>query len=356
MKKIFIYLLVAGFIVALLFPYLKGGSGDDTIPVKFGFEANLAVKQGENLPIPLVVDGDLKTLHLKFNGKTVKTWNSPTGKISFVLPISETPVGAYSVEFDGYTTDGNTTHDQRLIRILSDVTPEKWTAEVVNSYPHNATSFTQGLEFYNGSLFEGTGDPNQKGETIVGEIDLKSGEILRKMGLDASHFGEGITIMNDKIYQLTWKNGKCLIYKVDNLENVGEFSYTGEGWGLCNDGKNLIMSDGSERLYFRDAKNFALLKTMEVYTDAGPVVRLNELEYHDGLIYANVWMTDDVVAIDAKSGKVIAIIDARQVSLTGKGNGDVLNGIAYNKKTNSWYMTGKNWSKLFEVKFSKPSV
>jgi YVTN family beta-propeller protein len=264
--------------------------------------------------------------------------------------------GAFGIEIVAFRKDGTSFSDQRLIRILSDVTPEKWAVEIVSSLPHLETSFTQGLEFNEGKLFEGTGDPNQAGETVIAEVDLKTGAIVRKMGLDASHFGEGITILGDELYQLTWKNQKCLVYNKSDFKSIKEFTYTGEGWGLCNDGKSLIMSDGSERIYFRSPKTFDVERTIEVYTDQGPIARLNELEYVDGLIYANIWTSNNVAVIDPATGKVIATIDATQLVQEGKGNGEVLNGIAYNSVTKKLYMTGKFWSKMFEVKVNKNVV
>jgi YVTN family beta-propeller protein len=212
------------------------------------------------------------------------------------------------------------------------------------------------LEFNEGKLFEGTGDPNQAGETVIAEVDLKTGAIVRKMGLDASHFGEGITILGNELYQLTWKNQKCIVYNKSDFTSIKELTYTGEGWGLCNDGKSLIMSDGSERIYFRSPKTFDVERTIEVYTDQGPIARLNELEYVDGLIYANIWTSNNVAVIDPATGKVIATIDATQLVQEGKGNGEVLNGIAYNSATKKLYMTGKFWPKLFEVKVKKNVV
>jgi glutamine cyclotransferase len=171
--------------------------------------------------------------------------------------------------------------EQRTLRVLSDIPVEKWTAEIVQEYPHLATSFTQGLEFDGNTLFEGTGDPNQSGQTLVAEVDLKSGEQKRKSALDASYFGEGISIFGDELFQLTWKNGKCFVYDKNTFSVKRELNYTGEGWGLCHDDKNLIMTDGSERIFFRDPKTFEVIKTIEVYTDQGPLNYLNELEYQE---------------------------------------------------------------------------
>ena len=358
MKKYIVILLVVGLIAAFIVPYFKGSGVDDITesPCKFGFTENLAVKFGGDLPIPIEISGDVATLELSFGQKKVKTWTNPTGKVTFTINTKDYQPGAFALEITGKTKSGQTILDQRLVRILSDITPEKWSVEMLQTYPHAATSFTQGLEFNDGKLFEGTGDPNQDGSTIVAEVDLKSGAILKKMGLDASHFGEGITVFGDKIYQLTWKNQKCLVYNKSDLVSVKEFNYTGEGWGLCNDGKSLIMSDGSERIYFRNPETFDIEKTIEVYTDQGPVTRLNELEYVDGLVYANIWTSNNIAVFEANTGRVIAIIDATNVVREGQGNGEVLNGIAFNPKANKWYITGKMWPKLFEVKWLKKAA
>jgi glutamine cyclotransferase len=252
-------------------------------------------------------------------------------------------------------SDGTELRDERYMSILSDIVPAKWGLKIQNNFPHLETSFTQGLAFDSGKLFEGTGDPNQTGATLIAEVDIESGQIKRNIGLAASYFGEGITIFGEDLYQLTWKNQKCLVYDKKTFASIKEFTYTGEGWGLCNDGKNLIMSDGSQRLYFRDPNTFQLIKTIEVYSNQGPINYLNELEYIEGLVYANIWMSNSIAVIDPSSGKTMAIINADElVSLQKQGlNGNVLNGIAYNSTNKKLYLTGKYWSKLFEVQISK---
>ena len=252
-------------------------------------------------------------------------------------------------------SDGSELRDERYMSIASDIVPAKWGLKIQNNYPHLETSFTQGLAFDSGKLFEGTGDPNQTGATLIAEVDIESGQIKRNIGLAAPYFGEGITILGDDLYQLTWKNQKCLVYDKKTFASKKEFTYTGEGWGLCNDGKNLIMSDGSQRLYFRDPKTFQLIKTIEVCSDQGPINYLNELEYIEGLVYANIWMSNSIAVIDPMSSKTMAIINADElVSLQKQGlNGNVLNGIAYNSTNKKLYLTGKYWSKLFEVQISR---
>ena len=156
---------------------------------------------------------------------------------------------------------------------------------------------------------------------------------------------------------MTWKNQKCYTYDIgQNLQLKGEFNYIGEGWGLCNDGQYLIMSDGSERITFRNPETFEISHTLEVYNNQGPINYLNELEFIDGKIYANVWTSNVVVVIDPTSGKVLQEIDATNLVKEGQGYGEVLNGIAHNAQTGKTYMTGKNWSKLFEVEFTAPGL
>jgi glutaminyl-peptide cyclotransferase len=353
MKKIFIILLILGFIVALVVPILREKSSETEIGFTFELQDNLAIKLGQSLPINIEVIDDVNEISLEINGEIVKTWNAPSRKISHELNTTGLNVGSYEIVLTATMENGMIQTEQRLLRVLSDIIPEKWTVEIVQDYPHLESSFTQGLEFDGNALFEGTGDPNQSGNTMVSEVDLMTGEIKRKSGLDASYFGEGISIFDNELFQLTWKNGKCFVYDKNNLSLIRELKYTGEGWGLCHDDKNLIMSDGSERIYFRNPKTFEIIRTIEVYSDQGPLNYLNELEYIDGKIYANIWTSTNIAVIDPQNGKVLALIDATNVVREGKGNGEVLNGIAWNKLNKKTYLTGKYWPKLFEVKLNK---
>ena len=187
------------------------------------------------------------------------------------------------------------------------------------------------------------------GQSILAQVDYKTGEHLKKITLDPEYFGEGITIFEDKVYQLTWQQNKCFVYDKNTLEKVKEFNYSGEGWGLCNDGNHLIQSDGTERLYFRNPSSFAIEKTIEVYSNNGPVKYLNELEYINGKIFANVYQSNNIVIINPTSGIVEGIIDASMVALTYRKGGEVLNGIAYQKSTDRIFITGKNWPNLIVV-------
>lgn len=242
--------------------------------------------------------------------------------------------------------------------------PAVLTYNITNVYPHNTSSYTEGLEWHDNSLYEGTGDSDYKGKSKLAKVDLLTGKDLQMINLAKEYFGEGITILNGKIYQLTYKEGKCFVYDLKTFKKIGEFSYsegTGEGWGMTNDGKNLIMDDSSNHLYYRDPETFKVIKVVDVVDNNGPLAAINELEYVDGFIYANVWLTNYIVKIDAASGKVVGKADFSYVlnkyapgaiSDEAQKNSSVLNGIAYDSVGKRFFITGKNWPKLFEVRFN----
>ncbi len=353
MKKyivIALILLVGG--TLLIYPLLKEEPAEYTAAAEFVFQDNLATVVDRKDMVKIEVNEPLSELLVYYNDSLVASWKNISKDVEFELDGGYYGVGTRYIYLRAKRKDGTSSEDRRMVRVLSDVIPEKLVAKEVNAYPHLITSFTQGLEFYKGELFEGTGDPDNIGATYVAVVDMNTGEWGRKMGVPG-YFGEGITILNDKLYQLTYKTGKCFVYSADKLEHVKEFDYAGEGWGLCNDGKQLIMSNGTEEIYFRDPESFSTLRTIQVYDNSGPVVELNELEYIDGMIYANVWRSGGrVVVIDPKTGKVMKDIDASSLAIHGKvAKSDVLNGIARNPANGKIYMTGKYWAKLFEVEF-----
>lgn len=354
-RSVIIALLIAALAIFILVPIFRGGEDreENGFPATFNFEANLATQYGTVVPIAFTVHSDdVQKLELIYNDSVFKTWQSPEGVIRFDLRTDYFGVGARVLVLRSTLSNGSVEEDSRVVRVVSDVSPKLLKATVIASFPHDQTSYTQGLEFNEGQLYEGTGNPqNSMAASMVGKIDLPTGKIRQKNGLDATYFGEGITILGDDLFQLTWRNGKCFIYnKKDLALQLKDFTYTGEGWGLCNDGKRLIMSDGTERIAFRDPKNFNVLRTIEVYDNVGPRTGLNELEYIDGKIYANIYTTDIVVVIDPLTGKVLEEINASSLGEAGRMGGEVLNGIAYNSATKKLYMTGKYWGKLLEVK------
>lgn len=231
---------------------------------------------------------------------------------------------------------------------------------VTNVYPHDTGSYTEGLEWHDDMILESTGDTEYKGKSKLAKIDLKTGKDIQQIHLGAAYFGEGTTQLNGKIYMLTWREGKCFVFDQKTLQKTGEFNYTGEGWGMTNDGKYLIMDDGSNNLYYRDPKNFQVVKSVGVSDNNGPLASINELEYVDGFIYANVWITNTIVKIDPATGNVVAKADFTgllnkyapgSISDAEQANNAVLNGIAYDSVGKRFFITGKLWPKLFELKF-----
>jgi glutamine cyclotransferase len=274
-------------------------------------------------------------------------------KMTMKVNTKSWSIGTTQISLEAKTKEGKVKRDNRIIKILSDVYPVSYTAEVVKVYPHKTTSYTQGLEFDEDQLYEGTGGMGSTGKSMIAKVDLESGKTLLREDLGSKFFGEGITVVGDDLYQLTWQQNKCFVYNKNTFEKKKEFAYTGEGWGLCNDGEMLIMSDGSERLYFRDPSNFALKKTIEVYSNMGAVKLLNELEYIEGKIYANVYQSNTIVIIDPETGIVTGEIDASILALDYRKTGEVLNGIAYKKSSKQLFITGKNWPNLLEIALVK---
>ena len=241
----------------------------------------------------------------------------------------------------------STTVDQSNSARESTVT---YSYQMVNSWPHDKTAFTQGLVFYDGTLVESTG---QYGHSSLRRVDLTTGAILQAKHLASEYFAEGLTIFEGKIFQLTWREQKAFVYDPQSFDKVNEFSYQGEGWGLTHDENSLIMSDGSNQLRFLDPKTFAVQKTISVYRNGKPVNRLNELEYIHGEIYANVWGTNKIACIDALSGRLLGVVDLAGLDVDAADRNDpdsVLNGIAYDDKNDRLFVTGKLWSKIFEIR------
>jgi glutamine cyclotransferase len=234
---------------------------------------------------------------------------------------------------------------------------QNYTYEIVNTYPHDPKAFTQGLVFHNGFLYETTGGSRKKGDDFFSslrKVELETGKVVQKYDLPDEYFGEGMTIFGDKIYEITWRENTAFVYDLNTFKLLKEFKYAGEGWGLTNDGTNLIMSDGTHVLRFVNPENFETIRTLVVLDEKGkPLMQLNELEYIKGEIWANVWQSGDIVRIDPASGKLLGTIDLEKLAdaeMDKDENADVLNGIAYDAAGDRLFVTGKRWRRLFEVK------
>ena len=235
-----------------------------------------------------------------------------------------------------------------LLSSCADSAVKQYRLEVVAEYPHDTDSYTQGLFFHNGQMYETTG---LNGKSTLRKVDISTGKAIERKNFDKKYFLEGSVVLNDNLYILTWDSGLAFVYGADSLDYKATWSYPREGWGITTDGKQLIASDGSSTLYFMDDQ-FALQRRVYVKYDDRPVRWLNELEYIDGKIWANIYTTDEIVIINPKDGKVVGLVDCRGLLPRNlhTSETDVLNGIAYNPQTGKIYLTGKNWPKLYEIK------
>lgn len=244
--------------------------------------------------------------------------------------------------------EGKLEIDSSRIELVSNVITKQLNYKIVNTYPHDTTSFTEGLEFFRDTLYESTG---QYKESKLLKVDYKTGKIIKSLKLDDKYFGEGITILNNKIYQLTYKEKVGFIYNVDTwkIEKTFEVDKL-EGWGMTNDGKDIYFGDSSERIWKMNSTTQKTFDFFNVYTGSNKVKAVNELEWVNGKIYANIWQKDAIAIIDPTSGSVESVIDlsALKDKINNK-NADVLNGIAFNPKTKTIFVTGKNWDKMFEI-------
>jgi glutaminyl-peptide cyclotransferase len=223
---------------------------------------------------------------------------------------------------------------------------------VVAVHPHDTSYFTEGLEFYNGFLVESTG---LQGKSLLVQMEFPSAKVVKQVKLDPKQFGEGITILKDTVYQLTYQEHVVNVYDAKSFRKVKEIPLNGEGWGLTNDGKQLIASDGSSNLYFYEPGTFRLLRVQSVNENDVPAVNINELEYVNGYIYANQWQYDYILKIDPNNGQVVAKMDLGDVVRKVRSEepkSEFLNGIAYNPATKKFYVTGKNWPAIYELQFS----
>ncbi|MDP2337752.1 MAG: glutaminyl-peptide cyclotransferase [Bacteroidota bacterium] len=308
---------------------------------------------GDDISISIAIklkDGELKETKIFVDSVLVTT--SKDTEFTSVLKKFEN-IGKHTVKAEAVKTDGVEGVYFKTFEVLSDLVPEKFGYELIHSYPHNETSFTEGLEIHNGFLYESTGE---NGKSVLYKNNLKTGKTVQSVKLADRYFGEGITIFNNRIYQLTYKTQIGFVYEPENMAVIDSFHFEStEGWGMTHDDENLIMSDGTNILTYINPTTFKGVKKLQVYDDKNPVMYLNELEYSDGYIYANVWTTNLIVKIDPKTGKVLSKIDLDGILTMSNSDKqvDVLNGIAIDPVTKNMFVTGKLYSKIFEIKLVK---
>ena len=297
------------------------------------------------------VPEDLKSAFIMVDDSVYYSSSEKKDNYSFIFTDSSMEMGTHvirtKIELKEKTEEQRTT-----ITIVSNKAPVNYTYDIVNTFRHDPQAYTQGLIIDNGIMYEGTG---LQGQSDIRVVNLFTGEFTTKYKLDDQYFGEGITIIGDKLYQLTYQHRIGFIYDKNTFEKTGEFSYNSEGWGLTHDGNHLIMSDGTNKLYFIDPEKMTIAKTLEVYDNRGPQHYLNELEYINGEIWANVYQTETIVVIDPSNGQIKSRINLSGI-IEWEGDMDVLNGIAYDQRTGKIYVTGKRWPKIFEIKISEAEV
>lgn len=272
----------------------------------------------------------------------------------FIFIVSITMACSHAADNNNLSV--NSTNNAAMNNTETVKTPE-YSYEIVKTYNHDPKAFTQGLIYHEGALYEGTGGSRARGDDFFSslrKVNLETGKVEKKFDLADDYFGEGITIMNGKIYQLTWREQTGFVYGLNDFTLLKEFRYSGEGWGLTNDGTNLIMSDGTHVLRFMNPETFETVRTLKVMKEDGkPQMYLNELEFIKGEIWANIWQEGEIIRIDPATGKIVGRIDFEKLvdEITDKSrDADVLNGIAYDAEGDRIFITGKKWNKLYEVK------
>jgi len=335
--KYLLIILLSNFVIAC---------GSNTGTNKNDFTINTNTKKGDisnNETLILSLENKkshpIDSISYQFEGK----------KIAEKADLKDFKLGKHTIEATVYFS-GEKQIATTVITVLNSEVPKVFTYKIINEYPHDITSYTQGLEFFDGKLYESTG---QYKESKLRLVNYKTGEVLKNINLPNEYFGEGITILNNKIYQLTWQENTGLIYDLNTFEKISSFKYgnSKEGWGICHHENTIYKSDGTENIWLLNPETLAEEDHIQVYTNRGKIIGINEMEWIDGAIYANRYQKDGVAIINPKNGAVIGVIDFSPLKklVTQHAGLDVLNGIAYNPETKTIFVTGKRWDKLFEV-------
>ena len=321
---------------------------------KFILNTPQKIQSNQELTISISEKGDKPIDSVQFSIGSKKIESNGT---TATVKINDFRLGKHTITAIVFYQN-KTEKVEKPVYFMADAAPEIYTYKIINTYPHDKNAFTQGLEYYNGYLYEGTG---RKGQSYIRKVELETGKVLQQKDLDAQYFGEGITIFNNKIHQLTWQGGIGIVYDLETFEKEKEFKYTKslQGWGFTNNGEHLLKTDGTERVWFLNPETLVEESYIEAYTNKRKVENLNELEYINGLIYANIWQQNSILIINQKTGKVEGVADLdglkneilKEQNLTD--NDEVLNGIAYDKENNRLFVTGKHWAKLFEIELIK---
>ena len=318
----------------------------DATPLKGQYQSQesvpLTIENAKNTAIDSVV--------YYLNDKKLGT---AKGNEKFEAPLKGQKFGYQNIKALVYH-DGKSTEATTRVELVSNVKVKMLAYDIVNTFPHDTASYTQGLEFYKDTLIEGTG---QYGRSKLRKTNYKTGAMYQEVPLEGRYFGEGITVFNDKIYELTWKENTGFIYNAGNLKKIKDFQYAKpiQGWGLTHDDTHLYQSDGTEKIYKLDPETLKEVDYVNVYTENNKVKSVNELEWVNGKIYGNIYQTDAIAVIDPSTGAVEGVLNLADLKnkITKYPDTDVLNGIAYNAKTKTFFITGKKWDKMFEIRIKE---
>ena len=307
-----------------------------------------AIKTNESLQLSLTNGKGLAVDSVAYFLDDIRIGSSTDGNAQLALPDGK--VGVRKVLAQIFSGDTNYSAVSE-VTVLAENPPVTYDYEILETYPHDINAFTQGIEFVGDTLYESTG---QIGRSSLRKVNMESGEVLAQIPLVGNQFGEGLTVLDDKIYQLTWLDKIGLVYDLNTFTKEGVFFYNDspEGWGLCNDGEKIFKSDGSSRIWILDPQTMIEQDYIQIYTNTSMIDKINELEYIDGKIYANVWQYNAIAIINPETGVVEGQIDIRGLKdqVTQHEKVDVLNGIAYKGVPGELYLTGKLWDKLFKVR------
>jgi len=342
-KYYFIFLLIISFSCNKIQDHKTGDPSLLLIP-----QNGAKFKYGDSI---LITVSDLKLYNLDSiqviidSGFVLKANQIPT---NFIWNPKSNILGNHLIKIIAYKYGVIKDIEIRQVTVLSNIIPLSYSYKIINTFLHDTSSFTEGLVFYNDFMYEGIG---LYGKSGIQKINFQTGVVVDKVNLPQQDFGEGITIMQDTIYQLTWKSKLLYTYNL-NFKLLNSFPYPMEGWGLTNNGKQLIASNGTSTIYFLNKNTLKMERRIEVYNQNKPIEKLNELEYIDGFIFSNIWKSDTIIKIDPETGRVLACLNLKEISAlnTKTYQENVLNGIAYDKNNNDLFITGKKWSKLYQIK------
>ncbi|MCA1756901.1 MAG: glutaminyl-peptide cyclotransferase [Bacteroidales bacterium] len=303
---------------------------------------------GETVLLDIQRVGDRKpdSVSVWFNGIYEGTITTLTDEFS--LRTGSAMPGSAAVKLMAYSGEERPQTVTRLITMLSDIVPPVYGYRIVNRFPHDREAYTQGLLVYNGYFYESTG---QNGESGIRHVEIETGRVIKQHSLERKYFGEGLALLGDRLYQLTWTTNTGFVYDVETFSLLGTIHYNTQGWGLAAYGDRLVMSDGTNKLFFLEPDYFTVTSSVEVFDNREAVWQLNELEYINGELWANIYQTDRLARIDPSSGKVLSYVDLKGLlnDRDRKSDTDYLNGIAWDSENERLYVTGKNWPFVYEI-------